>query len=96
MAAVLSGNHKLPSDMYLKWGLGYYSAVEDQADDNAATKREGKTLGYEVAARVGKTYFGKVDVSLNASYAGYGDFYDTAAGDPDNTYKSYLMVNVPF
>lgn len=99
MAAVLSGNHKLPSAMYLKWGVGYYRALEDQADDNAATNREGKTLGYEVAARFGKTYFDKVDVSLNASWAEYGNFYDDTVNgtdDPDGTYKTYLMVNVPF
>lgn len=97
MAAVLSGNHKLPSDMYFKWGVGYYMAADDTANvRGTTTKKEGDSLGYEVAARVGRTYFGKVDVSLNASYAGYGDFYDTAAGDPDDTYKTYLMVNVPF
>jgi len=98
MAAVLSGNHTLPSDMYLKWGLGYYRAAEDEAYDSGV-QRDGKTLGYEVAARVGKKYFEKVDVSLNASYADYGNFYnDTIGGtdDPDATYKTYLMVNVPF
>ena len=113
---VLSGNHKLPSDMYLNWGAGYFLAIDDERNDPTAAKpakgsqitsssdyRRGDTLGYEVSARVGKKFFEKVDVSLNASYADYGDFYDdtvlTAAGkveDPDATYKAYLMVNVPF
>lgn len=106
MAAVLSGNHNLPEDFYVKWGVGYYRAVSDERDDESNASREGKTLGYEVAARVGKKIFEKVDVSLNGSYADYGSFYDdsvdtngTAAGgkdDPDATYKTYLMVNVPF
>jgi hypothetical protein len=99
MAFMASGNHKLPSDMYLKWGAGYFlAATEDVYDDNI-DDAEGDTLGWEVAARFGKKYFEKVDVSLNASYADYGDFYDftaTDGDDPDATYKAYLMVNVPF
>lgn len=96
---VASGNHKLPSNMYLNWGAGYFMAMDDEAYDDPTTEMEGDTLGYEVAARFGKKYFDKVDVSLNASYAGYGDFYDNTAAngdDPDATYKAYLMVNVPF
>lgn len=107
---VLSGNHKLPSDMYLNWGAGYFRSLEDERNDEAVASREGKTLGYEIAARIGKKYFEKVDVSLNASYADYGNFYDETAvsfrnpttgaltfgEDPDATYKAYLMVNVPF
>jgi hypothetical protein len=112
---VLSGNHKLPQSMYLNWGAGYYLALEEETDGYKGAKkakgeqilaadkyRRGDTLGYEIAARIGKKFFEKVDVSLNASYAGYGDFYDdtvkegTKVGDPDDTYKAYLMVNVPF
>lgn len=109
---VASGNHKLPSNMYLNWGAGYFLAMDDKRNDEAVASREGETLGYEVAARLGKKYFEKVDVSLNLSYAGYGDFYDNTAvssvtfpggvrtvtlgEDPDATYKAYLMVNVPF
>ena len=112
---VLSGNHKLPQNMYLNWGAGYYLSLEEETDGYKGAKkakgvqivaadkyRRGDTLGYEIAARVGKRFFEKVDVSLNASYAGYGDFYDdtvkegTKVGDPDDTYKAYLMVNVPW
>jgi hypothetical protein len=101
---VVSGNHKLPDNMYLNWGAGYYSAMDDQRDDSdaAADNREGKTLGYELCARIGKKFLEKVDVSLNGSYANYGSFYDNTVtekgqkGDPDATYKTYLMVNVPF
>ncbi len=39
------------------------------------------TLGYELCARIGKKFFEKVDVSLNASYADYGDFYDNTVTD---------------
>jgi len=109
---VLSGNHKLPADMYLNWGAGYFMAADEERNiSGTKTKREGDELGYEVSVRVGKKYFEKVDVSLNASYAGYGDFYDGTAvtsfnpttgdilargDDPEDTYKAYLMVNVPF
>ena len=111
LAFVASGNHKLPSDMYLKWGAGYFLAADDEAkgstgiygDNNefvGDTRGGGDTLGYELAVRFGKKYFEKVDVSVNASYAGYGDFYDNTArgvnNDPDSTYKTYLMLNVPF
>ena len=96
---VASGNHKLPSDMYLNWGAGYFMSMDDKRNDEHNASREGDQLGYEVAVRFGKKLYEKVDLSLNASYAGYGDFYDkTSAGgdDPDDTYKTYLMVNVPF
>ena len=109
LAFVASGNHKLPSDMYLNWGAGYFMAMEDNIVDESRytgeadqDDREGKTLGWEVAARIGKKFFEKVDVSLNGSYANYGSFYDNTVtekgqkGDPDATYKTYLMVNVPF
>ncbi|MDT8441564.1 MAG: hypothetical protein RQ723_07875 [Desulfuromonadales bacterium] len=97
MAFILSGNHKLPENMYAKWGLGYYMAVDDNPD--GAAKREGDSLGFEVAARVGKKFFEKVDVSLNGAYASFGDFYDNTVNgtdDPDSIYKVYAMVNVPF
>jgi len=107
LAFVASGNHKLPSDMYLNWGAGYYMAMDEERDDAGVDSREGDQLGYEVCARFGKKFLEKVDISLNASYAGYGDFYDntvdtngSAAGgldeDPDDTYKAYLMVSVPW
>ena len=105
MALVLSGNHKLPQDMYLKWGVGYYMAADDKANigvNGAEVEREGDTLGYEGCLRIGKKFFEKVDVSLNGSYAVYDDFYDNTVtedgkkGDPDDTYKAYLMVNVPY
>lgn len=99
LAFVLSGNHKLPDSMYVNWGAGYYMAMDEERDDEVVASREGDTLGYELALRFGKKYFEKVDVSLNASWADYGDFYDEKAiggDDPDSTYKTYLMVNVPF
>ncbi len=101
--AVASGNHNLSDTMYFKWGAGYFMSLEEKRDNEAVKSRQGDTLGYEVSARVGKKFFDKVDVSLNASYAGYGDFYDDQvtddkglAADPDSTYQAYLMVNVPF
>lgn len=120
MAFVLSGNHKLPDNMYVNWGAGYYMAMDDERDDptgvtvaNLGNYREDTDLGYEVCVRIGKKIFEKVDISLNASYAGYGSFYDNTINtvatvdgtgqvvsvtgdDPDATYKTYLMVNVPF
>lgn len=99
MAFMASGNHNLPSNMYLKWGAGYFMAADEDAEAGYYGETEGDSLGWELAARVGKKYFEKVDVSLNASYADYGDFYDYSAenkDDPDATYKAYLMVNVPF
>jgi hypothetical protein len=114
-AVVLSGNHTLPKDMYANWGLGYYSAQDNERDDqmtgNKGTptwknvQRSGKQLGMEADVRIGKKFFEKVDVSLNAAYANFGSFYDNASeksneGDldasPQSLYKTYLMVNVPF
>jgi hypothetical protein len=85
--------------MYLNWGAGYYMAMDEERDDEGVDSREGDTLGYEIAARFGKKFFEKLDISLNASYADYGDFYDNTINgedDPDATYKGYLMVSVPW
>jgi hypothetical protein len=115
MALMASGNHKLPNDMYLNWGAGYFMAADEKAkgasgnfgerqDEVTGEKWGDDNMGWEVALRIGKKFFEKVDVSLNGSYADYGDFYECTApkdgvandGDPDATYKTYLMVNVPF
>ncbi|MDH3997479.1 MAG: hypothetical protein OET90_01450 [Desulfuromonadales bacterium] len=96
-ALVASGNHNLSDDMYFKWGAGYYMAADENPDGEM--KREGDTIGYEICTRVGKKMFGKVDLSLNAAYADFGDFYDNTVNgtdDPDAIYKAYVMVNVPF
>lgn len=107
-ALVLSGNHTLPNDMYTNWGLGYYRALSNDRQVGDVTRddvRHGKELGYEVAVRVGKKIFEKVDLSLNAAYAGLGSFYSqefeknndgVRDETPQNLYKTYLMVNVPF
>ena len=97
-AIMLNGDHKLPQNMYFRWGVGYFAAATDDLNDDGSDEVEGKTLGFEVSARVGKKFFEKVELSLNAAYASFGDFYDNTAGgdDPDSIYKSYLMVNVPF
>jgi hypothetical protein len=108
-AFILSGNHTLPKDMYANWGLGYYRSVSNDTNDGPNT-RDGKKLGWEGDLRVGKKFFEKVDVSLNAAYAKLGSFYDNqfeknnggprADGHNDyhpyNLHKVYLMVNVPF
>ena len=98
-----TADFKFPSDYYLKTGAGYFMSLEDQVSlptpaATALTKKQGETLGFEVAARVGTIVAKKVDVSLNGAYAFLGDFYDAAPGgqDPDNMYKLNFMVNVPF
>lgn len=115
MAFMLSGNHKLPMEMTLNWGAGYYLSVDDERNNPVAAKpangaqiigtsdyRRGDTLGYELCVRLTKKYFEKVEVSLNAAYADFGDFYDdtvlegTKVSDPDAIYKAYLMARVPF
>lgn len=96
-ALTAAASFTLPDSMYAKCGAGLFMAASDEADDSGMT-REGEMLGYEVNARFGKKFFEKVDVSINAAYAGFGDFYDGTAGgdDPDGIYKAYAMVNVPF
>ena len=95
---VFSGNFKnLPIDTYAGFGAGAFFAADDNPD--GAEKREGSTLGYELAGRIGKKFADKFDVSLRGAYAILGDFYDeTAPGDddPDDVWTTTLMVNVPF
>lgn len=97
MAVIASAKYVPPTlkALYAQAAAGYFSAVEDKTKRIAATK--GTSLGTEVALRVGYKIAEKVDVSLNGAYAFLGDFYEPASGDdPDNPYKLYAMVNIPY
>lgn len=74
---------------YGKFGAGYFMALEE----NGATD---KSLGFEVAARVGHKFAEKVDLSLGGAYAFVGDFYKVGTTDPDNVFKTSLMLNVSY
>ncbi len=89
---------KLPANFYLKSGAGYFMALDDTANDNAASKKDGKDLGIEVAARVGTKIAEKVDVSLGGAYAFVGNFYNSTTGgsDPDDMYKVNFMINMGY
>ncbi|GAB6063118.1 hypothetical protein [Deferrisoma palaeochoriense] len=93
----LSGSYVPPmmKQVYVKGGLGYFAALED---DRKTEEREGKSLGTEVALRVGYKLAEVVDLSLNGAYAFLGDFYDKsdAGKDPDDLYELYAMVNVSY
>jgi hypothetical protein len=94
MALVLSGNHTLPSDMYVNWGLGYYNALDNERNDQMTgvkgtktwqnVRTNGKNLGWEADLRVGKKFFEKVDVSLNMAYADFGSFYNDTTEENDH------------
>lgn len=106
-AIIASGNHKLPKEMYLHWGAGYYMAADDTSKlPQGEVEVDDEDLGFELSARIGKKFLGnRVDVSLNSAYADFGDFYEDSVDtngdgvgddDPDGIYKTYLMVNVPW
>lgn len=89
-------------NVYTKFGLGYFRALED---DNKVTKKEGKSLGTEAALRVGYKFADAVDVSLNGGYVWLGDFFDKTGVDaktkatkvdPDNLYQVYAMLNINY
>jgi len=99
--AAFSGKYVPVQDVYAKWGVGYFLALDDRRDDSSAPEdnRRGTTLGTEISAQVGMIVADKVDISLRGAYAYLGDFYDgQAAGgrDPDNLYKVTAMIHVPF
>lgn len=106
--AALSGSFSPPAlkNMYVKAGVGYFAATEDdQTPGDNATDREGKTIGTEVALRVGYKMAEALDLSINGAYAFLGDFYDKTATDldngatgedPDNPYEVYLMANLSY
>jgi hypothetical protein len=97
--AVLSGDHQM-APMYVRWGLGYFRALDDRRDGSVAPadNRRGTQLGAEAAAQIGTIVAQKVDISLRGAYAVLGDFYDGQAGgaDPDNLYKIAAMISIPF
>jgi hypothetical protein len=92
MFATISGDMKLPQDSYLKYGLGYFSAVEE---DNGTVALDDKSLGTEAALMIGKKFAEKYDLSLRGSYVFLGDAFDTF-GDLDDPWKAVAMVNVGF
>lgn len=95
----VSGKLKLPQDFYAKYGVGYFSAVEETPLGTGPDLVEGTTLGTEVAAMVGKKFAEKYDLSLRGGYGFLGDFYDSLASngdDPDDLYKVVAMLNVSF
>lgn len=103
--AVANLKKGLPMGLYANLGAGAFWSLTDDASEDDVDVREGETLGYEVAARVGKVFAEKVDVSLRGAYAAFGDFYDDTVrddegegslGNPDDVYRVALMVNVPF
>jgi hypothetical protein len=85
LAINATADMKLPSDMYLNVGAGYFLADEDGVD--------GSDLGAEIAARIGTKVAEKVDVSLGGAYALVGDYYGS---DSDDWYKVNFMFNVGF
>lgn len=71
VALTLSGNYQLPSDFYLKYGVGYFAAEDDTV---AGVKVADKEIGTEFALRVGKKFLGNVDLSVRGSFLSAGDF----------------------
>jgi len=93
----VSGKVDLPQDYYARYALGYFSALEDTTNGDAATKKTDTDLGTEIDAMVGKKFAEKYDVSLRGSYGLLGDFYSVAGkDDADDIYKVVAMVNVSF
>ncbi|WP_025322865.1 hypothetical protein [Deferrisoma camini] len=105
-AVALTGQYNPPAmkGVYVKGGVGYFSAVEDDRTPNdGADDHDGTGLGTEVFVRTGMKVAETVDVSLNAAYAFLGDYFNDMAvdddgktDDPNNPYELYVMVNVPF
>ncbi len=93
-----TADFKLPANLYLNAGAGYFMALEEAPTGAASLKREDSDLGFEIAARIGTKVAEKVDVSLGGAYAVLGDFYKTSptAADPDDYYKVNFMFNVGF
>jgi hypothetical protein len=96
----VSGKVDLPQDYYVRYGAGYFSALKDSANDApSSADKDGKTLGGEVAARIGKVFAEKYDLSLRGAYGFLGNFYNStnpALDDPDDIYQVVGMVNVSF
>jgi len=77
-------------DYYAKLGAGYFMAADTPTgvDDS---------LGYEVAARIGRVFAEKLDTSVNLAYAGLGDYWkDAGAGNDDDIWKATVMMNINF
>jgi hypothetical protein len=94
MAINATADFKLPANLYLNTGVGYFQALEDTPTGGPA--KADTDLGWEFAARIGTKVAEKVDVSLNGAYALLGDFYSTPTVDPDDIYKLNFMINVGF
>ncbi|UWZ80331.1 hypothetical protein L9S41_02750 [Geoalkalibacter halelectricus] len=98
-AVVGSANlRNLPMNTYANLGAGaFFVAKKDPKGGDFGEMN--RTLGYEVAARVGKVFADKFDVSLRGAYAFLGKFYDDVDvnnNDADDVYTVALMARVPF
>lgn len=95
---VASANLKnLPMGTYSNLGAGAFFAADKNPE--GADRKDKGTLGYEVAASVGKVFAEKFDLSLRGSYAFLGKFYNDTTlnnNDPDDLYTVALMARVPF
>lgn len=108
--------NNLPLGLYTNLGMGAFMSASDNRNGSnashasgtlvtsASDSRAGDLMGYEVAARVGKVFADKYDVSLRGAYAGFGDFYDDTVNDngtvtvtdPKGVFKVAMMLNVSF
>ncbi|KIH77772.1 hypothetical protein SAMN05660860_01267 [Geoalkalibacter ferrihydriticus] len=102
-ALVASGNFRnLPMNTYVNLGAGAFF-VSDKNPDGGDFGPVNRTLGYEIAARIGKVFADKFDVSLRGAYAFLDDFYDDADedrfnnnNDANDVYSVALMARIPF
>lgn len=115
LGMVATANLKgLPMGLYTNLGFGAFMAADDTRNGSSASHtagtlitsasdtRAGSMMGMELAARVGKVFADKFDLSLRGAYASFGDFYDDTVDNngtitsPDDVYKLALMANVSF
>ena len=93
---------KIRARPYLRAALAHLRSLEDElAPGDPRGDRGGKTIGTELAVRLGFTPVEPVELSLNGAYALLGDFYDGLAPnrpgtDPDSAYALCVMINIPF
>lgn len=78
-AVILSGQFNLPQDIYAAYGICYLDT-------------DGDELGTEYAVKVGKKFYGNVDVSIRAAQFDQGDYY----ANPEDATKVIGMINVGF
>ncbi|HJV34378.1 histidine kinase [Geomonas sp.] len=77
-------------------GIGCVYSDNPNSNNGGIGAQHGNIMGYEFNTELGYKLYDNMTASFAAAYMVLGNFYDTAAGKPDNPYSTKIMLNYTF